>query len=938
MATGFLKTVVQFSSALCAVLAAVSVGHGATFANTPAAVSNTYAGTITLQIGGLTNTETVIIRKYLDLNTNGVIDAGDYLVQQFNVTDSTNSVIGGVTNFNVPGDLNSATDTITATLNFKNGDFTQNIIGQYLYKLSSPSGRFQPLTNVFSVTNFPFAQKFTGNVVSNSTSTTLSNAVVLLFPAPRGGDHGPGTPVAGAVANSAGGYTIAAPPGTYVPMAFRSNYVANYKASPVLTLGSSQTISTNLSLTVATTTISGRIVDSTNTSLGLPGIFEPTTTTNGLIAAGFTDSNGNFSIGVTSGTWSIGSDDSGLIVHGYVGYQDGTNVPAGTSGIVGPFYQATALFYGSVKDSLGNPLAGIDISAQDQNNNQYQSDAYTDANGNYVVGVVGGLGSGDPWSVQVDTGGGGNPTSYVFSQSAAQQNGGTNLAAGQAILQNFTALLATNHITGNVKAGGTNIVGVQVGANANIGTNFYQAQSTTDTNGNFSLNVPNGNWSVFVTWCCDNDSLDGILGSGSYQGPANQNINITNSNGVVNFAVQLCDNVQIITTSLTNGQIGAYYSAQLLASSCDNNFNWSLASGTLPPGLTLYAGGPLNGTPTTNGTFNFTVRVVDGHSHTNTQALSLVIARPDVLTYYLTKEQNYYQADAATLIPDTTYGPFNAYLGIVQSALGSVTNANVTLPTSAGRGFPAGNTAIELKIRETFVNQTAFDSTYPLGNYTFNIFTPANGNHFPVLNLPLFSYPGAPHISNFAAAQNLNPNNAFLLQWDAFNGGINTNGTIWFFITDTNGTQVFSTPNPAIDSLGTLKETATATTIPAGTLQFGRTYFGVLTFFKGLNNNTTDYPGAFGVTLASASTTFAIKTISTTPALGQPVRVSPTQIGLNFSGIPGSNYTILATTNLALPLSNWFTVLVTNLSTNSVFIQDNQATNKQRFYRIKAGP
>ena len=47
-----------------------------TFAVTPAAVSNTYPGTITLQANNLASGETVVVQKYLDLNTNGVIDAG----------------------------------------------------------------------------------------------------------------------------------------------------------------------------------------------------------------------------------------------------------------------------------------------------------------------------------------------------------------------------------------------------------------------------------------------------------------------------------------------------------------------------------------------------------------------------------------------------------------------------------------------------------------------------------------------------------------------------------------------------------------------------------------------------------------------------------------------------------------------------------------------
>lgn len=194
-----------------------------TFTVTPAIVSNTYNGPITLLVSGLTNTETVTVQKFLDVNTNGVVDASDWLVQQFSLTDGqAGMVIGGITNFNVPGDTDATAGQITARLNFRNGDFMQNIAGKYAFKLSSPGGHFSPITNLLSVTNVPYAQKFTGNVVSNSTSATLPNAVVLLFPPPRAGKNGPGgSPLAGVVANNSGGYSIPAPPGTYMPVAFK---------------------------------------------------------------------------------------------------------------------------------------------------------------------------------------------------------------------------------------------------------------------------------------------------------------------------------------------------------------------------------------------------------------------------------------------------------------------------------------------------------------------------------------------------------------------------------------------------------------------------------------------------------------------------------------------------------------------------------------------
>ena len=54
---------------------------------TPSTVSNAYTGTITLQVTGLAAGGSVVVQKYLDLNANGVVDAGDWLVQEFNLTD-----------------------------------------------------------------------------------------------------------------------------------------------------------------------------------------------------------------------------------------------------------------------------------------------------------------------------------------------------------------------------------------------------------------------------------------------------------------------------------------------------------------------------------------------------------------------------------------------------------------------------------------------------------------------------------------------------------------------------------------------------------------------------------------------------------------------------------------------------------------------------------
>src|SRR5439155_27129617 len=53
---------------------------------------------------------------------------------------------------------------------------------------------------------------------------------------------------------------------------------------------------------------------------------------------------------------------------------------------------------------------------------------------------------------------------------------------------------------------------------------------------------------------------------------------------------------------------------------------FTLASGSLPPGLTLSAGGVVSGTPTSLGTFSFTVRLTDSTSQASSAGTSITVS------------------------------------------------------------------------------------------------------------------------------------------------------------------------------------------------------------------------------------------------------------------------------------------------------------------------
>lgn len=70
-----------------------------------------------------------------------------------------------------------------------------------------------------------------------------------------------------------------------------------------------------------------------------------------------------------------------------------------------------------------------------------------------------------------------------------------------------------------------------------------------------------------------------------------------------------------------------------------------------------------------------------------------------------------------------------------------------------------------------------------------------------------------------------------------------------------------------------------------------------------------------------------------TPVISQPNRMSPTQFGFNINGGINVNYTVQVSTNLAS--TNWSSLFSLQLTNSPFFVQDPNATNSARFYRVQ---
>jgi hypothetical protein len=87
--------------------------------------------------------------------------------------------------------------------------------------------------------------------------------------------------------------------------------------------------------------------------------------------------------------------------------------------------------------------------------------------------------------------------------------------------------------------------------------------------------------------------------------------------------------LQVTPATMPNGTRGQPYSVFLTANNGTTPFTWTVTSGTLPPGLNFTPSTGVNfqlsGTPTTAGTFSFTVTAGDGSTPQRTATLNLSV-------------------------------------------------------------------------------------------------------------------------------------------------------------------------------------------------------------------------------------------------------------------------------------------------------------------------
>ncbi|HSY48883.1 MAG TPA: ice-binding family protein [Thermoanaerobaculia bacterium] len=149
------------------------------------------------------------------------------------------------------------------------------------------------------------------------------------------------------------------------------------------------------------------------------------------------------------------------------------------------------------------------------------------------------------------------------------------------------------------------------------------------------------------------------------------------TNNVNTCGVSVCPIIIVNPASLPNGSVGTPYNQTVSASGGTSPYTFSISSGSLPTNLLLNsATGAITGTPTTVGTFTFTITATDAIGCTGSRLYTITIASPGC---------------PAIILSPTTLPPGTSQMPYVQTITASGGTAPYTFAI-AGGALPPGLT------------------------------------------------------------------------------------------------------------------------------------------------------------------------------------------------------------------------------------------------------
>jgi hypothetical protein len=269
---------------------------------------------------------------------------------------------------------------------------------------------------------------------------------------------------------------------------------------------------------------------------------------------------------------------------------------------------------------------------------------------------------------------------------------------------------------------------------------------------------------------------------------------------------------------------------------------------------------------------------------------------------------------------------FSAYADSTASR--QLTNVVLTLP--GGQTQPlftipfVGTNFFHVVTTNVLANLNAL---YGPGNYGFSLQAPSS-NQTVNLTLPANAFPGAPKLSNYAAAQAVDPAAPFTLTFNA--GGVASDFAYISISEPETGNSLFESGD--FGSADALKGTSNQLVFAAGTFQPGKTYELMIERWIGASNQVGGVISSVGVGTITRS---RLKTSDGS---------LPAVISLSNPAFTGNAFTLTATVNVtgqsyilerSSDTTNWFNVTTDFFSSTSQVMTDPNPNNPHFLYRVK---
>jgi hypothetical protein len=163
--------------------------------------------------------------------------------------------------------------------------------------------------------------------------------------------------------------------------------------------------------------------------------------------------------------------------------------------------------------------------------------------------------------------------------------------------------------------------------NGTVGVAYSQTLSVTGGTSPYTWSIASGSLPAGLSF-----SSSGVVSGTptSAIGPTFitfQVTDLTSATAMKSLSFTISTPPSISTSSLPNGTVGTAYSQTLTATGGTSPYSWTIASGSLPAGLTLSSNGLISGTPTAAvSSTSVTFQVTDTNNRTATKVLSMTTA------------------------------------------------------------------------------------------------------------------------------------------------------------------------------------------------------------------------------------------------------------------------------------------------------------------------